>query len=125
MKKLLLSGSGRVLALAFGIAIAGSGIGKLMDGEAGIAVSSLAVILAVALSVVALVTSITEHFEAAVITVLTLPWILFVAEIGCGQLSRDAGWPLVLVGSAFFAFAARRRVTADQPSVQLAVARST
>lgn len=125
MKKLLLSGSGRVLAVAFGIAIAGSGIGKLLDGEASIAVGSLAVIVAVALSVVALGTAISDHFEAAVLAVLTLPCFLFLGEIGCGLLSRDAAWPLVFAGFAFLAFAARRHASADQPSAELAVARST
>jgi hypothetical protein len=124
MKNFILSSAGRILSLAFGVALTGSGVSKLMHDSAGIAVGCLSLLLAVVLSVVALGTAIGEHFAEAALAVVLLPCLAFLGVVGLGLLSPTGGGPLVVAGLGALAFAARRRAAPERAHARLAVARS-
>lgn len=124
MKTFILSSSGRILALAFGIALAGSGVSKLMDGTAGLAVGSIAVLITIALAVFALATAVEEHGEAATLTIVLLPWLAFLGEIGLGLMPRSGAGLLVIAGVIAVAFGALRRTAPEQHSAGFSVVRS-
>jgi hypothetical protein len=124
MKTFILSGSGRILALAFGVALVGSGASKLINGTAGIAIGSIAVLLAIAFAVFALATAIEKHFDAAVLAVVLLPWLAFLGEVGLGLLPRSGAGLLVVAGGVAVAFAVRRRTAPARHPIGFTVARS-
>ena len=125
MKNFILSGSGRILALAVGIVLAGNGAAKLLDAHTGLAVGSLAFLVGVALAVVALATAIEEHFEAAVMAIVTLPWALWLGVMGVALVPPSAAFLLVIAGLADIAFAARPRGAPEGHEPRLAIVRST
>jgi hypothetical protein len=120
MKAFLLSVSGRILTVAFAIALASAGIGKLM-GLAGLGLSSVGVLVAIAISIVALTMAVEEHFRSAALTVVLLPWLLFVGEVGQGLLPRSGGYALVALGCVTLLVALRpSKAAASNSSLELA-----
>jgi len=125
MKTFILSDSGRILALAFGVALAGSGAGKLLDGTAAIAAGSISVLFAIVFAVVALATAVREHFSAAIFVIVLLPWLALLGEVGVGLMPRSGAAMLLVLGLAAFAFAMRRRTAPERHPGELAVTQST
>lgn len=125
MKTFILSDSGRILSLAIGVALAGSGAGKLIEHSAGVAVGCIAMLLAVVLTVIALGTALDEHYGAAALSVVLLPCLAFLGMVGLGLLPHHGGGALMIAALAPVAFAARRHAAPERRPSGLAVARTT
>jgi hypothetical protein len=122
MKAFATSSSGRILFFAFALAFAGTGVAKLL-GPSGLAFGAISLFAGIAVAVVAFATAVSEHFASAALTVLILPWLLFVAEIGEGLVSSSAsGYALVIAGLAAAAFALRPQASDARAPTAHAVA---
>ncbi|HEY4116773.1 MAG TPA: hypothetical protein VGM56_02905 [Byssovorax sp.] len=106
MKAFLSSTSGRVLLFGFAVAFAATGIAKLLGGPFELA-ANVAVFFAAATTVYALATAVSEHFGAAALVIVVLPWLTLLAEYEQQMLPPAAGYALVVVAAAGFAFALR------------------
>jgi hypothetical protein len=115
MKAFLASVSGRILFAAFAFAIAGVGVAKLL-GPGALGLAAITTFIGIAVAVFALATAIEEHPVPAALSVLILPWLLFLGELGQGLVSSSsAGYAMVIAGLASAALAMR-----PSPSSELA-----
>jgi hypothetical protein len=119
MNAFLASSSGRLLALAFAIAIAGTGVAKLI-GPSGLAVGAICVLVAITIAIVAIATAVNEHPGPTAVALIGLPWLLFLGQVGQSLVSSNsAGYAFVVTGLAAAAFAMRPGVAAapQQPTI--------
>ncbi|HVY44351.1 MAG TPA: hypothetical protein VHB21_00670 [Minicystis sp.] len=113
MNRFLSSSSGRLLSLAFALALGGGALGRLVP-ENGMLIAAVTMITAFAMTVVALFTAIEENFGPAALAVVVLPWIAFVVEIGFGVLPPTGAWAVLAIAAGFLAFGAWPRGAAKR-----------
>lgn len=110
MGEFLKSFTGRLVALSVGITLVGGGASALMHhGVEATFVMCLSLFAPLVVNMVGLPRAFEEHWEAAVISMVVLPWLFLLWAVGVGVMREfhpELGVPFIVAGLASFAVAA-------------------